>query len=125
TVEFITFVAGAVRAAAPDVPPLPTDPPPLPFQAADPDVLSERLVGAGLRDVDIDTITWETAFDSVSQLWRMFGASNPIGAKLISGLSAEQRTEVTRVLEGMLRERSGGATEAVLRAEINIGTGTV
>lgn len=125
TVEFIVFVNSAVRAAAPGVTTIPTDPPPLPFQAADPDALRERLADAGLREVRIDTITWEIAFDSVAHLWRMFTASNPIGAQLVAGLSDAQRAEVTHVLEGMLRERSAGAPGAVLRAEVNIGTGTV
>lgn len=125
TVEFIVFVNSAVQAAAPDVAPVPIDPPPLPFQAADPDVLRERLAGAGLRDVRIDTFTWETAFDSVQHLWNVFTASNPIGAQLVAGLSDAQRAEVTHVLDGMLRERSAGAPGAVLGAAINIGTGTV
>lgn len=63
TVEFIVFCASAVRAAVPGAPPLPTT---LPFQAANPDVLRERLAIAGLRDVRIDTFTWETASDSDS-----------------------------------------------------------
>jgi ubiquinone/menaquinone biosynthesis C-methylase UbiE len=124
-VEFIVFVAGAVRAAVPGVPPLPTDPPPLPFQAADPDVLRERLVDAGLREVRIDTITWETVFDSVQHLWNVFTSSNPAGAQMVAGLSAAQRADVTHVLDGMLRERSAGAPGVVLRAEVNIGIGTV
>lgn len=122
-VEFIVFCTSAVQAAVPDVTPLPTDPPPLPFQAADPGVLRGRLVDAGLRDVRIDTITWETAFDTVQHLWH-FTASNPIGAPMAAGLSDEQRAEVTHVLDGMLRERSAGAPGAVLRAEVNVGTGT-
>jgi ubiquinone/menaquinone biosynthesis C-methylase UbiE len=125
TIEFITFFTSAVQAAVPGAIPLPTDPPPLPFQAADPDVLRERLATAGLRDVRVDTITWETEFDSVQHLWRVFTASNPIGAQMVAGLSDEQRVEVTQVLEGMLRERSAGAPGAVLRAEVNIGIGTV
>lgn len=124
-VEFIVFFASAVQAAVPDVTPLPTNPPPLPFQAADPEVLRERMTTAGLREVRIDTITWEMAFDSVQHLWQVFTASNPIGAQMVAGLSGEQRAEVTHVLEGMLRERSAGAPGAVLRAEVNVGIGTV
>jgi SAM-dependent methyltransferase len=124
-VEFIAFVISAVRAAAPDVAPLPTDPPPLPFQAADPEVLRDRLADAGLREVRIDKITWETAFTSAHHLWRMFTASNPIGAQVGARLGDEQRAGATRVLDGMLRERSGGAPGAVLHAEVNIGIGTV
>jgi ubiquinone/menaquinone biosynthesis C-methylase UbiE len=125
TVEFIVYCTSAVQAAVPGVTPLPTNPPPLPFQAADREVLRERLVTAGLRDVRIDTITWETAFDSVRHLWHVFTASNPNGARIAAGLSAEQRADVTQVLEGMLRERSAGAPGAVLRADLNVGIGTV
>lgn len=125
TVEFIVFVNSAVQAAVPGVTPIPTDPPPLPFQAADPAVLRERLAEADLRDIRIDSITWEMALDSVQHLWNVFTASNPLGAQLVAGLGDEKRAEVTRVLDGMLRERSAGAPGAVLRAQVNIGTGTV
>jgi ubiquinone/menaquinone biosynthesis C-methylase UbiE len=124
-VEFIAFFTSAVRAAVPGFTPLPADPPPLPFQASDPEVLRGRLADAGLSDVGIETITWEIAFDSVQHLWQLFTSSNPIGAQMVAGLTAVQRTEVARVLEGMLRERSAGAPGAVLHAEVNVGTGTV
>lgn len=124
-VEFIVFFTSAVQAAVPGFTPLPTDPPPLPFQAADPDVLRGRLADSGLRDIQIDTITWEARFDSVQHLWQVFTSSNPIGAQMVAGLGAEQRAEVTNVLEGMLRERSAGAPGAVLRAQMNVATGTV
>jgi ubiquinone/menaquinone biosynthesis C-methylase UbiE len=121
TVEFIAFVICAVQATVPGV----TRPPSLPFQAADPEVLRERLADAGLRNVRIETIAWELAFDSAVHLWNLFTAGNPIGAQLAAGLSDAQRAEVIQVLDGMLRERSAGAPGAVLRAELNIGTGTV
>jgi ubiquinone/menaquinone biosynthesis C-methylase UbiE len=123
TVEFIVFVISAVQAAVPGV--TPTDPPSQPFQAADPEVLRERLANAGLRDVRIDTITWEMAFDSAVHLWNLFTAGHPMGAQLAAGLSEAQRAEVIQVLDGMFRERSAGAPGAVLCAELNIATGTV
>jgi SAM-dependent methyltransferase len=123
TVEFIVFVISALQAAVPGV--TPTDPPALPFQAADPEVLGERLANAGLRDVRTDTVTGEMAFDSGVHLWKVFTAGNPMGAQLAAGLSVAQQAEVTQVLDGMLRERSAGAPGAVLRAELNIGIGTV
>lgn len=124
-VEFIRFFASAVQAAIPGATPLPTNPPPLPFQVADPDVLRGRLADAGLREITVDTLTWEMAFDSVQHLWQVFTSSNPIGAQMVSGLDAGQRAEVEHVLEGMLRERSAGAPGAVLKAAVNVGTGTV
>ena len=124
-VEFIAFVIGAVRVAVPGFTPLPANPPPLPFQASDRDVLRARLADAGLSDVRIETTTWEIAVDSVQHLWNLFTSSNPIGAQMVANLTAVQRTEVAHVLEGMLRERSAGAPGAVLHAEVNVGTGTV
>ena len=59
-----------------------------------------------------------------AHLWNVFTSSNPIGAQLVGGLTPEQRTDVWQVLDGMLRERSGGGPGAVLHADINIGTGT-
>jgi ubiquinone/menaquinone biosynthesis C-methylase UbiE len=123
TLEFIVFVISALHAAVPGV--TPTDPPALPFQAADPEVLRERLANAGLRDVRIDTTSWEMAFDSAVHLWNVFTADNPMGAQLAARLSDAQRAEVIQVLDGMLRERSAGARGAVLRSVLNIGTGTV
>lgn len=124
-VEFIRFFAGAIQAAIPGAAPLPTNPPPLPFQVADPQVFRGRLAAAGLREITVEPVTWEMAFDSVEHLWRVFTSSNPIGAQMVAGLGTEQRAEVQHVLEGMLRERSGGAPGAVLKTELNVGTGTV
>lgn len=123
TVEFVMFVVSAVQAAVPGV--TPTDPPSMPFQAANPEVLRKRLADAGLRDVRIDTITWEMGFDSAVHLWNLFTACSPMGAQLAVELSDAQRSEVAQVLDGMLRERSAGTPGAVLRAELNLGTGSV
>ena len=40
-------------------------------------------------------------------------------------LAPSQRAQVTHVLDGMLRERSGGAPGAVLHTEVHVGAGTV
>lgn len=124
TVEFIAFVTGAIRAVAPDIG-IPADPPPLPFQVADRQVLRTRLADAGLREIQVDAITWETRFRSARHLLQVFAASHPIGTRLVSRLGDEQWSETTRVLDGMLRERSTGAAGAVLRAGINVAVGTV
>ena len=123
-VEFITFVMGATQAAVPGFAPLPADPPPPPFQVADPVVFRERLAGAGLAGVSVETVTWQMRINSATHLWNLFTSSNPIGARLVGGLTPQQRTDVGQVLDGMLRERSGGGPGAVLHADINIGTGT-
>jgi ubiquinone/menaquinone biosynthesis C-methylase UbiE len=110
SVEFIVFVISALQAAVPGV--TPTAPPSLPFQAANREVLRERLANAGLRDIGIDTITWVMAFDSAVHLRNLFTAANPMGAQVATGLSNAQRAEVIQVLDGdasgAIRGRAGG-----------------
>ena len=118
-VEFIGLFMGALRAAVPDF-----EPPALPAQVSDPDVLRERLSSAGLSDVSVDTITWEQRFESVTQYWDMITASNPIARTALSQATDAQVGDVRRVLEGLFRERSDGEPNATLNAEINIGVGT-
>lgn len=121
--EFLTFFLGAMRAVVPDFTGLPTDPPPLPFQVADPRVLRQRLAEVGLNDIQVETVNHRMEFMSGSHLWDLVTSSNPIGAGMVAGLTDEQRTEVQNVLDGMLRERSGGGP-AILNNEVNIGMGT-
>lgn len=120
--EFIALFVGALRAVLPDFPGLPTDPPPPPFQLADPDVFRGRLAATGLTDATVETMTWTTPVDSAAQLWRLATSSNPIAAQLVAGLPDARRSEAIEVLDGMLRERSGGQPGARLHAEMNVGT---
>jgi ubiquinone/menaquinone biosynthesis C-methylase UbiE len=122
--EFLGFFISAVKAAVPGFTGPPLDPPPPPFQLADPGAFHDRLTGAGLTRVTVDTVTWDMPVDSAAHLWSEVTSSNPIGARLVAPLSAEQRRDVLSVLDGVLRERSGGGAGAVLQAEVNIGTGT-
>lgn len=122
--EFLTFFIGALQAAVPGFTPLPMDPPPLPFQVADPARLRRELADAGLTNVAVDTVIWRMEFESARQFWDVVTSSNPIGAQLVAGLTDEQVTEVRQVLDGMLRERSGGRPGAVLTTELNVGVGT-
>lgn len=123
--EFLTFFIGAVRAAVPGFTGLPTDPPPLPFQVADPDRLRDKLTGAGLTDVEVEPDVWDLPVRSAAHLWDVVTSSNPIGAAMVADLTDEQAAEARKVLDGMLRERSGGGPEAVLHTALNIGVGTV
>lgn len=123
-VEFLTFFLGALRAAIPGFTGPPMDPPPLPFQVADPDLLRSKLTTAGLADVAVDTVVWDLPVRSASHLWQVVTTSNPIGAQLVVGLGQAQVDDTRRVLDGMLRERSGGGPGAVLHTRINIGIGT-
>lgn len=122
--EFITFFMGAMQAAVEGFTGPSMDPPPLPFQVADPDVLGQRLGEAGLTDVSVEPVTWDLPVRSGSHLWDVVLASNPVAGQWTANLTEEQVTGVTRVLDGMLRERSGGGPTAVLNAELNVGIGT-
>jgi ubiquinone/menaquinone biosynthesis C-methylase UbiE len=123
--EFLTFFFGAVRAVVPGFAGLPTEPPPLPFQVADPGRLRDKLTGAGLTDVRVEHDVWDVPVRSGAHLWDIVTSSNPLGAATVADLTAEQKADTRRVLDGMLRERSGGTPEAVLHIAINVGVGTV
>lgn len=123
-VEFISFFLGALRAAAPDALPLPDGPLP-PFRLADPAVFAATLQEAGLSDVGVETVAWETTFTSVDDLLDVVLSGNPIAGQLVGGLDADQRDRVRQVLDGMLRERSGGSAGASLHARLHVGRGTV
>lgn len=122
--EFLGFFLGALRAVVPGFTGLPMDPPPLPFQVADPEVLRQRMADAGLEKVHVEAVIWQMAFRSGRHLWNVVTHSNPIGAMLVADLTEEQRDEVRQVLGGMLRERSEGKGSAILTTELNVGIGT-
>lgn len=122
--EFITFFMSAMQTAVPGFTPLPMDPPPLPFQVSDPEKLNGKLLQAGLTDVRVETTTWDMRFQSAAHYWDTMTSSNPVAVQLTADLTAEQRDDVLRVLDGMLRERSSGDRGAVLHSEANIGVGS-
>lgn len=119
-VEFVAFFLGALRAVAPDAVPPPTQPLP-PFRLADPTIFRRTLEEAGLHGVAIDTATWETTFGSVDDHLALLMASNPIAGQLTAPLTDEQSEQFRLVLDGMLRERSGGDSGATLRSTMRIG----
>jgi ubiquinone/menaquinone biosynthesis C-methylase UbiE len=124
--EFEAFhlFLSAVQAVVPEFEGPAEDEPLLEFQVADPDVLRQRLVEAGLRDVVVDTNNQERiTVRSGQQLWDWTIGSNPVPGALVAELTDEQRADIIRVLDGMLRERSS-AGPAVLTAPLNIGVGT-
>lgn len=122
--EFLTFFVGALRAAVPGFAGPPMDPPPPPFQVADPEVLRRTLGAAGLTDVRVERRVWDVPVRSAAHLWDIVTSSNPLGAMMVADLSDTQAADARRVLDGMLRERSGGHPDAVLHIAINEGVGT-
>jgi ubiquinone/menaquinone biosynthesis C-methylase UbiE len=122
--EFLGFFLGAIRAVVPGFTGLPMDPPPLPFQVADPEKLRQRMAEAGLSDIRVERVNHAMKFHSGQHMWDMVTNSNPIGAGLVADLTDEQSAAVQQALDGRLRERSGGTGPAVLNNPVHIGIGT-
>jgi SAM-dependent methyltransferase len=122
--EALHVFVDALRAVNPAFEGLPSDPQPLEFQAADPEVMRQRLVAAGLRDVRVDTTHEERiAVRSGQQLWDWSVGSNPIPSMLVADLSEDQRRAMRKRIDQALRARSNGEGVAVLTAPLNIGIG--
>jgi len=125
--EFEAFhvFLSAVQAVVPEFEGPADDEPMLEFQVADPEVLRQRLIDAGLRDVIVDTTNQERIeVRSGQQLWDWTRSSNPIPNMLLADLTDEQRDDIIQVVDGIVRERSGVSGAAVLTAPLNIGVGT-
>lgn len=125
-IDFLNFFIKALQHVAPYFEGLPADPPPLEFQVSDPAVLQQRLVDAGLMDVQVETVTEELAFNSGQQLWDWTLNGNPIVGHVLSQLNItnEQIEIIKQALEEMIRERAGTKGAAILRDPVNIGLGT-
>ena len=121
--EFLQLFVAALQAVDPGFPGLPDDPPPLEFQASDPDVLRRRLTGAGLKDVRIERTAERPAFASGQEMWDWVLYGNPIPGALVAGLDGEQRARLVGVLDGMGRERAGATGRAMLGNAVNVGVG--
>ena len=122
--EFLHFFISALKTVAPEFPGLPDDPPPLEFQVSDPEVLRQRLIQAGLKNVRIHQSAERPTFASGQEIWDWVLYGNPIPGMLVADLTENQRATLRRVLDGMLRERAGADGRAVLRNAVNIGVGT-
>jgi SAM-dependent methyltransferase len=122
--EFLRFFLDAIQAVVPGFTGLSMDPPPLPFQVADPEKLRQQMVNAGLADVHVKTTTWRMEFQTGTEMWDVVTSSNPIGSMLVANLADTHGTAAQRALDDMLRERAGGTGRAVLTNEMNIGLGT-
>lgn len=121
-VEFITVFMASLKASIPGFTGLPQDPPPLPFQLADPERMRVVMSDAGLSDVQVQAVNWAMGFQSGAHFWDVMMASNPIAAGLVADLPAERKEGVRRVMDDMIRERSNGG-QAVLDNEMNVGIG--
>lgn len=117
-IEFLGVFVGAIQTVVPGFDGPPMDPLPLPFQLHDPERLRQELAGAGLEDVEVETITESTEFRSGEHLWDWVIHSNPIAGEILAELGlSEEQTAVVR--DAVIRVGAG-----VLTAPINIGIGT-
>ena len=123
-VEFLGYFINAIQIVVPTFSAPPMDPPPLPFQVANPDILRQRMNEAGFKDIAIEPGIERLTFRTGKEMWDWVTNSNPIPAQMISNLTEEQKVEVQLALDDMLRERASGKAVAVLEAEVNIGIGT-
>ena len=123
--EALHDFVSAAQAVVPEFEGPPEDEPLLEFQVSDPAILRQRLIDAGLTNVTIDMSHQERiTVRTGQQLWDWTMGGNPIPGSLVADLTDEQRTDIIRVLDGMIRERSGGSGPAVLTAPLNLGVGT-
>jgi ubiquinone/menaquinone biosynthesis C-methylase UbiE len=122
--DFLGCFMAAMYKVVPDFTGPPMDPPPLPFQVADPEKLRQEMASAGLRDVCIEPAVERLAFSSGVEMWNWIVNSNPIPVELVAGLNDEQRAAVQHELDNILRERAGDNGTAVSTSDVNIGIGT-
>ena len=122
--EFLQFFISALKAVAPEFPGIPDDPPPLEFQASDPEILRQRLTDAGLKNVRVERTAERPTFASGQEMWDWVLHGNPIPGLLVADLSEDQRARLREVLDGMLREHAQSNGRAVLTNAVNIGIGT-
>jgi ubiquinone/menaquinone biosynthesis C-methylase UbiE len=123
-VEFFSFFVRGIQAALPGFIP-PADPPPLPFQLRDPEKLHQEMTKAGLKDVDVETITENLSFESGKQFWEWIMNSNPVAEQLLNGLNmTEQHKRIVQdSLDLMIRERCVGNHPAILTNQVHRGIG--
>lgn len=123
--ELLTFGLGALQAVVPDLAWPSSGLPTAPLRLADLDVMRRRFDEVGLTDVRAEAVTWEVHVASAAEFWELVTQRRPLGVQLTGRLTGRQLGDVTHVLDGMFRERSGGAPGALLRTVVNLGSGSV
>jgi len=125
-IEFFGFFVQAVQSVVPTFEGPPMDPLPLPFQLQDPEKLRQELAKAGLKDIQVETITETTRFESGEHFWDWLVHSNPIVGMVLGELhlTKDQIGVVKKDLERQIRERAGGSGPASLTNPVHVGVGT-
>jgi len=125
-IEFLQLLVSAVQSVRPEFDGLPSDPPPLEFQLADPGRMHETLSAAGLQNIRVETVTEVTEHRSGRDLWDWIVHSNPVAEMILAEqleLSSDERLAVQENLERTVRNRAGTAGSARLTNPIHIGVG--
>ena len=91
----------------------------------DPERLRSELAAAGLKDIQVVTITEATGFRSGKELWDWIVYSNPIVDMVLGELDLgnDEKDAALQAMEQLVRERAGGSNSAALSNPINIGIG--
>ncbi|SNR59686.1 Ubiquinone/menaquinone biosynthesis C-methylase UbiE [Haloechinothrix alba] len=89
----------------------------------DPHQLRRALTTAGLAGVQVMTTDVSTRFRSAQHLWDVVMSGDPTGTGRSIGLTDRRIADTRQVLDGMLRERSGGRPGAVLHTGLAVATG--
>lgn len=125
-IDFLGFLVSAIQSVRPDFTGPAMEPPPLPFQLQELARLREELDAAGLKQVQVETITETTKFQTGTELWEWLTGSNPIVETILAelALTGGERVGVLQALEQLVRERADNSGFAELTNPINIGIGT-
>ena len=125
SIDFLTLFVHAVRTVRPEFSGPPADPPPLPFQLQDPNRLRQVLLGAGLQNVQVETITESTQFAGGAAFWEWVISSNPIVEEILGelSLSASERKTLMRSVDELVRNRANGDAITTLSNPVNVGFG--
>src|SRR6185295_2099579 len=101
--EALHWFIDALRIVNPDFEGLPASPPPLEFQVSDPEVMRQRLMAVGLRQVTVDTTHQEKIeLRSARQLWDWCLGGNPIPGMLVAELTDAQKASVRARIDEMI-----------------------
>ncbi len=122
-VGFLGLFMQAMQRVVPEFAAFPDDPPPLPFQVSDPEVLRGRMAEAGLAEIRIEPATERLEFASGVDAWNWIASSNPIPQELAAGLTRAQQGQVRAALDELLREQGGDEGPWVVEAAVHIGVG--
>lgn len=122
-VESLGVFMQAMKSVIPGFTGLPSNPPPLPFQVAEPDILRQRMEEVGLKDVQIYKSLEKLEFNSGKEMWSWVVHNNPIPAMLVKDLTNEQVSKIQHHLDQQIQSIAGDKLTAVLSAPVNIGIG--